>query len=250
MGIEASMHIGNLSLRSWIQERIGNAFDFFDLGAFHPVREMERRALAETADYIRAHMPHAVGYYSGKKALEHGLRLVPSIGHQLEFGVYRGGSINFIARHDPKRIVHGFDSFHGLPEDWGGWRDATGTFSLGGRLPRVLPNVILHPGLFDDTLPIWLAHNPGPIAFAHIDCDLYSSAKAVLELIAPRLAPTTVLAFDEYFNFPFWREHEFKAFQELVRKETLQYRYVAYARTQVCIVVEAKRSERMGEPGK
>ena len=232
------MQIGNLSLRAWVQERIGNVFDFVDLGAFHPVREMERRALGETADYIQAHMPQAIGYYSGKKVLGHALRLVPPTGHLLEFGVYQGGSINFIARHNPNRTVHGFDSFQGLPEDWGGWRDSKGKFSLYGRLPRVRPNVTLHTGLFDETLPTWLAQNPGPIAFVHVDCDLYSSAKTVIDLISPRLTPGTVLAFDEYFNFPFWREHEFKAFQDLVRRQSLQYRYVAYARTQACVVIE------------
>src|SRR5215471_1582840 len=60
---EARLHLANIGLRSWLQERIGNIFDIFDLGAFHPVREMERRALAETADYIQTNMAEATGYY-------------------------------------------------------------------------------------------------------------------------------------------------------------------------------------------
>jgi predicted O-methyltransferase YrrM len=231
------MQIANLTLRSWVQEAIGWVFDFFDLGVFHPVREVERRALAQTVDYIEANMPEAVGYYSGKKALEHALRLVPARGHLLEFGVYKGGSINVIARHNPKRTVHGFDSFHGLPHDWHGWRATRGTFSLNGRFPRVRSNVELHAGLFDETLPTWLERNPGPIALAHIDCDLYSSAKTVLDLIGPRIGPGTVLVFDEYFNFPFWRDHEWKAFREIVDRLSLKYRYLAYARTQVAVVI-------------
>lgn len=237
------MHLGNLGLRSWIQERIGNIFDIFDLGALHPVREMQRRALAETADYIQTNMAEAIGYYSGKKVLEHALRLVPPAGHLVEFGVYRGGSINLIARHFPDRVVHGFDSFHGLPHDWHGWRDPKGKFSLHGRPPRVRPNVKLHVGLFEETLPAWLERNLGVIGFAHVDCDLYSSAKTVLDLISPRIGPGSVLVFDEYFNFPFWRDHEFRAFQDVAERAALKYRYTAYARTQVGVVVTSK-----GEP--
>jgi hypothetical protein len=229
--------IGSIHLRSWLQERIGNVCDFVDLGVFHPLREMERRALAETANYIQANMSEAVGYYSGKRVIEHALRLVQPTGHLIEFGVYKGGSINLIARHQPQRTVHGFDSFQGLPEDWGGWSAPKGTFSLEGRPPRVRSNVRLHVGLFDKTLPEWLSRNPGPIALANIDCDLYSSAKTVIDLIAPRIEAGTILIFDEYFNFPFWQEREFKAFQDLVRRTKLRYRYVAYARTQACVVV-------------
>jgi hypothetical protein len=238
------LHLANIGLRSWLQERIGNIFDIFDLGAFHPVREMERRALAETADYIQTNMPEATGYYSGKKVLENGLRLVPPAGHLVEFGVYKGGSINLIARHFPDRPVHGFDSFYGLPHDWHGWRDPKGKFSLGGRPPSVRRNVTLHVGLFDATLPAWLERNPGVIGFAHVDCDLYSSAKTILDLISPRIEPGSVLVFDEYFNFPFWRDHEFRAFRDVVERFGFKYRYVAYARTQVCLVITAKGETR------
>ena len=51
-------------------------------------------------------------------------------------------------------IVHGFDSFRGLPEDWAG-RDGMkkGTFDVNGRKPTVPDNVVLHPGWFNETLP-------------------------------------------------------------------------------------------------
>ena len=39
------------------------------------------------------------------------------------------------------------------------------------------------------------------MAFAHIDCDCYSSAKVVLDLLAPRLRRGTVLVFDELMNY-------------------------------------------------
>jgi hypothetical protein len=100
-------------------------------------------------------------------------------------------------------------------------------------------NVLLHRGSFEDTLPQWLADNPGPIAFMHCDCDLYSSTKTLLELTAPRLTTGTVILFDEYFNYTNWEQHEFKAFQEFVAAHDIKYRYIAFARQQVAVRIEA-----------
>jgi hypothetical protein len=40
------------------------------------------------------------------------------IGNILEFGVYKGTTINLITKHFLNEIVWGVDSFEGLPEDW------------------------------------------------------------------------------------------------------------------------------------
>ena len=39
-------------------------------------------------------------------------------GHILEFGVFSGGTINYLAKKMPTKIIYGFDSFQGLPENW------------------------------------------------------------------------------------------------------------------------------------
>ena len=36
----------------------------------------------------------------------------------LEFGVYKGQSINILSKLKPNKIFHGFDTFTGLPEEW------------------------------------------------------------------------------------------------------------------------------------
>lgn len=41
--------------------------------------------------------------------------------------------------------------------------------------------------------------------------------------------------FDEYFNYPNLRNHEFKAFQEFVRAWGVKYEYLYYARIQAGI---------------
>jgi len=142
----------------------------------------------------------------------------------LEFGVRSGTSIRQIsalARQD----VHGFDSFQGLPEAWHNL--AAGTYSTGGVLPAVPKNVHLHEGDFNESLPKFLETHKGPVRFMNIDCDLYSSTKCVLDLIADRIIPGTVIAFDEYLGFPRWQEDEFRAFKEMAEKYHWSYEYLA-----------------------
>src|ERR1043166_1927611 len=102
-----------------------------------------------------------------------------------EFGVYKGDSINRLARLRPHQIFHGFDSFEGLPESWTlGAR--TGAFSVGGRLPAVHNNVVLVKGHFEQTLSEFISRcDKKAVAFLHVDCDLYSATKIVLDRLAP-----------------------------------------------------------------
>lgn len=34
--------------------------------------------------------------------------------------------------------------------------------------------------------------------------------------------------FDEYFNYPFWDKHEYKAMQEFIAASEKNYEYIAY----------------------
>ena len=153
--------------------------------------------------------------------------------------MFTGGTIRFIARRIGQRIIHGFDSFKGLPEAWSGFNLRRGAFDLGGRLPRVPKNVCLHQGYFEESLPLWLRDNPGQVAFIHLDCDLYSSTKTVLSLTAPQINSGTVVLFDEYFNYANWEQHQFKAFQEFVHEHDVKYLYLGFARQQVAVRIES-----------
>jgi hypothetical protein len=149
----------------------------------------------------------------------------------LEFGVHQGESINYFADLKPERHFYGFDSFEGLPEDWSnGLIHKKGTFALkNGQPPEVRENVSLIKGWFNETLPIFLAEHPDETcAFVHIDCDIYASAKTVLDSLKEKIKPGTVLLFDEYFNYPGWRMHEFKAFQEFVEANDISYEYLGF----------------------
>ena len=110
-------------------------------------------------------------------------------GLHLEFGVYKGDSINHFAELAPDVTWYGFNSFEGLPEAWT-LGAKTGAFSIGGNLPPVRGNVRLTKGFFEDTLPGFVAQHPGAkIALLHIDCDLYSSTVTILKNVAPMLVP-------------------------------------------------------------
>ena len=111
-------------------------------------------------------------------------------------------------------------------------------------MPRVPSNVVLHKGRFSDTIPQWLSTVAGPVAFIHVDCDIYSSTVEVLEGLYARMQPGTVLLFDEYFNYPNWEQHEFRAWRELVEHRSLSYEYLAFARQQVALRVHATGTSR------
>lgn len=139
--------------------------------------------------------------------LAYSLKLCTVDGLYLEFGVWKGMTINLIAEIvDPKR-VWGFDSFEGLPEDWLGPESPSnftrrkGRFSLKGESPNVRGNVQLVKGWFEDSLPTWKLQNREVIAFLHIDSDLYSSAMCILSQLNDQIVPGTVMVFDELFAF-------------------------------------------------
>ncbi|OIQ86708.1 beta-barrel assembly-enhancing protease [mine drainage metagenome] len=160
----------------------------------------------------------------------------PADGLVLEFGVRNGNSIRQIASL-ARQVVHGFDSFEGLPEVW--HHEPKGSYTTAGVIPRVPANVQLHVGWFEATLPKFLAETDGPVRFVNVDCDIYSSTRTVLDLLAPRIQAGSVLVFDEYIGNAHWREDEFRAFQEAVEKYRWKYEYLCYSlfTKQVAVVI-------------
>jgi predicted O-methyltransferase YrrM len=196
----------------------------------------ERQAAASSERFARDMMPTAHAFDDSIATLEHALSLAPPDGMALEFGVYRGRTLTVIANARKHNQVFGFDSFQGLPEDWRSNIPA-GTFAT-AQLPDVA-GAELVVGLFNDTIADFLANHPGPVAFLHLDADLYSSTVTVLEHVGPRLRPGSVIVFDEYFNYPGWEQHEHRAWQEFVARTGIEYRYAAYTcnNEQVAVIV-------------
>jgi Methyltransferase domain len=215
------------------------------IGALHEVefrsrRDLwaagEREAAVSSERFVREVMPTARAFDHSMATLQHALSLAPPSGMALEFGVYQGRTLKVIAEARRQRQVFGFDSFQGLPEDWRSNIPA-GTFAT-----RQLPDVVgaeLVVGWFDDTVADFLVDHSGPVAFLHLDADLYSSTATVLEQVSPQLETGSVIVFDEYFNYPGWEQHEHRAWREFVAKSGIRFEYVAYTcnNEQVVVVV-------------
>ena len=216
-------------------ERLVRRF-YYKYFARNILYELQMRARAQSADYAEAQMGDAVIFEDATKMLKYCVKNAPA-GAVLEFGVADGGSIAEIAA-VYKGTVHGFDSFEGLPEDWSGHTEAAGTFDRGGSLPKVPKNVELHKGWFSDTLPVWKDAHADKVGFLHMDCDIYSSTRDVLALMKDRLQVGTIIKFDEYFNYPNWQKHEFRAWKEFVEAHGVEYRYIAFTALHGRVAVE------------
>jgi hypothetical protein len=119
-----------------------------------------------------------------------------------------------------REIVHGFDSFQGLPKIGVLGREPAKPV---GWVPKVGENVQLHVGWFEESLPKFLSGQSGEVALLHIDCDLYSSTKTVLSALSDRIQRGTVIVFDEYFSYIGWENHEHAAFMEFAEGRDFDY---------------------------
>jgi hypothetical protein len=140
--------------------------------------------------------------------LRHIVENLRPAGTALEFGVAEGTSLAIIANHMPGRTI-GFDSFLGLPEDWG-------PYPKGSRacLQPDVPGARIVVGWFADTLPRFDFRAVDPIGLVHLDADLYNSTKTVLEYAGPWLGEGCYIVFDEWHGNPWHSEHEEKAWKD------------------------------------
>lgn len=148
-------------------------------------------------------------------------------GLYLEFGVAKGRTITKIAEAVPERTIYGFDWFKGLPEYWANGYDA-GHFAC--EKPTDLPpNVEIVEGLFKKTIPGFIKeHKDEKVAFMHVDCDLYSSAKYVLDKFEKKFQDGSIIVFDELIIYNGYEMHEWKAWNEFLEKT--KYRYEVLGR--------------------
>ncbi len=189
-----------------------------------------------SAQYFATFMLKAAQFNRKHDFLLDAVRRCAIDGLYLEFGVASGSTLRTIASAVPEKI-YGFDCFEGLPEDW---RPGFPKGSFSQALPVVPRNAELVVGMFDDSLPKFLELQTASVAFLHIDCDLYSSTKTIFDYLGGRLVPGSIIVFDEYMNYPGWRLHEFRAFQEFARDAKVKYSYQSLVPThqQVCIRID------------
>lgn len=202
-----------------------------------PIELVRQRAFERSAAFIEAHIGKALLFSRKPKLHEHLATLIEGDGLAIECGVHKGASINRMAKLRPDRTFHGFDSFEGLSEDWAGNHHRAGHFSLEGQLPEVEPNVRLVKGWIDDTLAPFLDENPGTIDFLHVDTDTYAPAHTILSAARPRLAPGSIVLFDELYGYPAWEQHEYRALQETLPEEC--YEFIGFSQMEAAIRITA-----------
>ena len=153
----------------------------------------------------------------------------------LEFGVFTGGSLRALALANRKVEFVGFDSFEGLPEPWVRSEDsvyAAGHFAVDA-LPAMPPNVTLVAGFFEDTLGPWLSAHAGPVGFVHVDADLYSATRHVLDNLSDRLCDGAIIVFDELGDwrgegvYAAWEQGEWKALTEWLHATGMTFRILS-----------------------
>jgi hypothetical protein len=159
----------------------------------------------------------------------------------LEFGVASGSSFKWwLAKNkNTGSGFYGFDTFEGLPEDWGG-------FYVKGDMSHGLPEVndsraAFIKGLFQDTLSRFIAENNAMLNTSkkkviHMDADLYSATIFALSQLYPYLKKGDLILFDE-FNVAM---HEFKAYLEFTGNFYIKLKPVAAVNNfyQTAFVVE------------
>ena len=141
----------------------------------------------------------------------------------LEFGVFEGNSIRYWSTllQNPGSMLHGFDSFEGLPETW---RDdcPKGHFAVGDQLPQFSdPRIRLFKGWFHETLPLYTMP-PYEELVINIDCDLYSSTSFVLNHFREAMPIGTSIYFDEFGDW----DHESRAFRDFLRETKMKFELI------------------------
>jgi len=153
-------------------------------------------------------------------------------GDILEFGVYSGRSLAALSYYNDKyyqnenkinsesninRQIYGFDSFEGLPDTEGHPRWKKQLFKYNHSYhPTIKNNQLITPKLVEDFFISSNLNKPNiiksyydklkidqinKIALCHIDCDLYSSTKQVLNLIKDKLVDGSIIMFDDWFHY-------------------------------------------------
>lgn len=202
--------------------------------------ELQHRAMLRSADIVQERMSEALFCESRLTHLEYALSQ-KAAGAIAEFGVYKGTTINFIASQCPEETIYGFDSFEGLPEHWAGNRYSSRNFDRKGKPPKVKNNVELVIGWFNETLPEFLKKNNSSFGFIHIDCDIYSSTKQILDLTVSRIADGCIIVFDEFFNYHAFEQHEYRAFTEFIESNALDYEFISYSGQQVGVRINGRK---------
>ena len=145
----------------------------------------------------------------------------------LEFGVADGFSFRWFLKEikNSESRFYGFDTFTGLPEDWGPFKK--GSMSNNNKPPEIDDTRgKFFQGLFQQTVPGFLTELDNTKRnVILLDADLYSATLYTLTKLAPFLKKNDIIFFDE-FAVP---THEYKAFSDFVKSYYITFQIIAAA---------------------
>jgi Macrocin-O-methyltransferase (TylF) len=188
-----------------VLRRLGNLVRELELDAWLRDHGLAPERLVETRDQLFELVAAEVG-------------AVPVL--YLEFGVAEGAATRAWSRllTHPETVIHGFDSFEGLPERW--MDRPPGMFSTHGLIPHIDDRrVHFFKGPFEEILPQYRPPDR-PVLIVNMDADLYSSSAVVLRAIGSHLRRGAFLYFDEFSSYG----HEERAFREFVEHTGMTFR--------------------------
>ncbi len=165
----------------------------------------------------------------------------------LEFGVYKGYSINFMSSRCQNFQFYGFDSFAGFlnvskTSTWFGFQKRF----KNQEIPEVNKNVTLIKGFIENTLKEFNDRHRTEnteLFFIHLDADVYEPTKIILDWVAKQHKNKKFfLMFDELINYDEFLLHEYRAFLESIISNGINYKIVS--------LCNRKENNRFGAFGK
>ena len=82
---------------------------------------------------------------------------------------------------------------------------------------------------------IFSLNNIKKIDFIHVDVNIYSTSKKILEVTKKYMNKDSLILFDELVNYPFWwKNGEYKALTETYQKN--EFKYLAFDRAKKTLI--------------
>ncbi|SRR5258706_15796421 len=156
-----------------------------------------------------------------------------------EFGVAGGDSFKWWLAHsgNPDSRFFGFDTFEGLPENFGPFAKGTMAAALES-LNITDPRASFYKGLFQDTLiPFLEQYTNGRKKLIHMDADIFSATIFTLSQLYKYLNDGDIIMFDE-FAVP---KHEFMAFKIFTESFYIKYEVVGAANNYLFLAIKIKK---------
>jgi hypothetical protein len=156
-----------------------------------------------------------------------------------EFGVAGGSSFRWWLEHNsnPGSSFYGFDTFEGLPEDFGPFAKGSMAAALES-LQITDPRAKFYKGLFQDTLiPFLDQYTSRKKKLIHMDADIFSATIFALSQLYKYFNDGDIIMFDE-FAVP---RHEFMAFKIFTEGFYVNYEVIGAANNYLFLAIKIKK---------